>query len=535
MAGDKAKRLAMNLSELDEDNDKFIKNNKDFTTKTNLQEACLKTTFVDKTEKPEGPILWATSKPTSSSTNPNQKCHMPVTVVLIKATIPKGNTDGTDMNNLPVETFIPRILTGEWSIGNMFYSNSNPDKPNKGIYLACPTNVYDYPDYWMHVPSNIRNAVPTFTQKYVNKHSTSFKKLKTEHVTVSFYSFKCNLLIDDTDDANDHVEEVHGVKGGPTRLKPFQEVAVNENLQFEIKKLGEIENYGDDKKLEMLRGLYINCQSRAVISKTNDKSEAFLIEARSQEFMRELTKACPEIFFGRVEKYIREKVDKDVTEAFTCKWTVIEEAILSAVGREHNITKIDKFIDKDGTDFHGYPLDILFSHIDAYVNQVYGTNNIVFQDDKHRTISLFAFTTNWKYILIMRLVRSLPSTFSNIKEHIRQEVADILTDISKLVDISTFSESLKTFFRTNGQLQQFTTVVVTAPNKKSLSANSAGVEGKSKTEDPVKWKEYIDKYEKVKVDHKIESAFKKGLVEQLSKLCNENNKTTEIGSLPEFK
>ena len=57
MAGDKAKRLAMNLSELDEDNDKFIKNNKDFTTKTNLQDACLKTTFVDKTEKPEGPIL----------------------------------------------------------------------------------------------------------------------------------------------------------------------------------------------------------------------------------------------------------------------------------------------------------------------------------------------------------------------------------------------------------------------------------------------------------------------------------------------
>ena len=417
----------------------------------------------------------------------------------------------------------------------MFYSNTNPDKPNKGIYLASPTNVYDFPEYWMHVPSNIRNAVPTFTQKYVNKHSTNFKKLKKEHVKVSFYSFKCNLLIDDTDDANDHVEEVHGVKGGPTRLKPFQEIPVNENLNFEIKKLGDIENYGDDKKLEMLRGLYINCQSRGVISKTNDKQEAFLNEARSQEFMGELTKACPEIFFGRVEKYIRKKVDKDVTEAFSCKWTVIEEAILSAVGREHNITKVDKFIDKDGTDFHGYPLDILFSHIDAYVNKVYGTSNIVFQDDKHRTISLFAFTTNWKYILIMRLVRSLPSTFSGIKEHIRQEVADILTDITKLVDITTFSESLKTFFKTTGQLQQFTTAVVTTPNKKNVSANSAGVEGKAKTVDPEKLKVYNDKYDSFKVDFKIESAFKKELIEHFSKLCNESNKTTEVGSLPEFK
>ena len=84
--------------------------------------------------------------------------------------------------------------------------------------------------------------------------------------------------IDDTDDTNDHFEDVHGVKGGPTRLKPFQEIAVNENLQFEIQKMGDIENFGDDKKLEILRGLYINCQSRAVINKTNDKSEAFLNE-----------------------------------------------------------------------------------------------------------------------------------------------------------------------------------------------------------------------------------------------------------------
>ena len=535
MAGEKAKRQAMNLSELDEDNDKFIKNNKDFVTKIKLQDACLKTTFVEKTEKPEGPALWATSKPPASASNPNKKCHMQVTVVLIKATIPNGNTDGTDKSDLPVETFLPRNLAGEWSIENMFYSNSNPDKPNKGIYIACPTNVYDYADYWMHVPSNIRNAVPTFTQKYVVKHSAKYKDLKTEHITVSFYSFKCNLAIDDSDDATEHVEDVHGVKGGPTRLKPFQEIAVNENLQLEIKKLGDIENFGEAKKLEMLRGLYINCQSRAVISKTNDKSEAFLNEARSQEFMRELTKACPEIFFGRVEKYIREKVKKDVTEAFTCKWTVIEEAILSAVGREHNITKIDKFIDKDGTDFHGYPLDILFSHIDAYVDQVFGTNNTAFQDDKFRTISLFAFTTNWKYILITRLVRSLPSTFSSIKEHIRQEVADILTDITKLVEISTFAENLKTFFRTNGHLQQFTTVVVAPPNKKSLSANNAGVEDKSKGVDPAKKKEFDEKFKKWQVDHKVEASFKKGMIDNLSKLCNETNKTSEIGSLPEFK
>ena len=125
--------------------------------------------------------------------------------------------------------------------------------------------------------------------------------------------------------------------------------------------MGDIENFGDDKKLETVRSLFVYCQSRDVVSKTNDKSEAFLKEERSKEFMVSLSKSCSDIFFSRVEEHIRDKIKKDVTESFSCKWTLIEDAILNAVGREHNITKVDSFIDKDGTDFYGYPLDILFS------------------------------------------------------------------------------------------------------------------------------------------------------------------------------
>ena len=132
------------------------------------------------------------------------------------------------------------------------------------------------------------------------KHIATQKKLKNEHISVTFFSFKCNLGLDDDNDTTVHFEEVHGVVGGPTRLTRLQEVSVNEHLPFEIKKLGDIENYGDDKRLEIIRGLYIHCQSRAVISKTNDKSEAFLREARSKEFMSELDKACPALFFSRV-------------------------------------------------------------------------------------------------------------------------------------------------------------------------------------------------------------------------------------------
>ena len=112
----------------------------------------------------------------------------------------------------------------------------------------------------------------------------------------------------------------------------------------------------------------------------------------------------------------------------------------------------------------------------------------------------------------MRLVRALPGTFSSIKEHIRQEVADIISDIKLLKDIPDFSDALKTHFKNNGHLQLFTTTIVPPPNKKNLSANKTGIEDKSKEEDKKKQKEFKDNFEKWKVDPKIENDFKKGMI-----------------------
>ena len=197
MADQKALIQAMGLSELDTDNDTFIKHGKDFPTRKKLQGLVLKSTIPD--SKPDGPQLWATEKTPVTAAGQTVKCHMQVTVVSISATIPRGNTDGSDIDDIPKENFLPRELASEWSLEKLFYSNSNPEKPHKGIFIAAPTNVYDYSDYWRHVPSNIRNAVPTFTQKFLNKYSTRYTTLRAEHISVSFISFKCNLPLDDND------------------------------------------------------------------------------------------------------------------------------------------------------------------------------------------------------------------------------------------------------------------------------------------------------------------------------------------------
>ena len=121
----------MGLSELDTDNDKFIKNGKDQPTRKKLQALVLKSTITD--NKPDGPQLWATEKATATSAGQIPKCHMQVTVVSISATVPGGNEDGTDINDIPKEYILPKDLAGEWSIEKLFYSNSNPEKPHKGI------------------------------------------------------------------------------------------------------------------------------------------------------------------------------------------------------------------------------------------------------------------------------------------------------------------------------------------------------------------------------------------------------------------
>ena len=316
-------RKAMGLSDLDTNNDKIVGMRAgDIATRNTLQTEVLKNNIW---EKPEGPKLWATEKAVVTAAGPSLKCHMGVTVVSVSATVPRGNTDGSDINDIPKEYFVPRELAGEWSIEKLFYVNSNPSKPHKGENIAAPPSHYGFDDYWKYVPSKIRNAIPTFIQKFLEKYAGGYAPgvLKAEHVSVTFATFKCNFTLGDSDDIEDHFEDTHGIKGGPTKLNPFLEVTVNAQLPFEIPKLGDIENFGDDKKLETVRGLYVYCQSRDVVSKTNDKSEAFLKEERSKEFMVSLSGACSEVFFSRVEEHIRDKIKKDVTGSFSCKWTII--------------------------------------------------------------------------------------------------------------------------------------------------------------------------------------------------------------------
>ena len=123
----------MGLSDLDSANDIIVKQKAaDCTTRKKLQSLVLKTTIAD---KPEGPALWATDK-TVVTEGVINKCNIQVTVANVSAVVPNGNTDGTDITDIPKESFIPISLSGEWSIEQLFYTNT---KPVSYTHLTLPT------------------------------------------------------------------------------------------------------------------------------------------------------------------------------------------------------------------------------------------------------------------------------------------------------------------------------------------------------------------------------------------------------------
>ena len=106
----------------------------------------------------------------------------------------------------------------------------------------------------------------------------------------------------------------------------------------------------------------------------------------------------------------------DVDESFQCKWRRIEKALYSAIGHEHNVTRLYNFIDKNGSDFHSSPLELLIDQVEDHVNAVVGKDTTAHIDNKHRTVSDFAFATKWKYILIMQIMRPVSGDFKvNLK------------------------------------------------------------------------------------------------------------------------
>jgi hypothetical protein len=170
-------------------------------------------------------------------------------------------------------------------------------------------------------------------------------------------------------------------------MTPVQRIEVDTKLEFKLPELLDIEIYGPDKISTRSHSHYTRSVARNVVTKTNNKSTADLIECRSQDFMREMGKSAPVNFFSRFNMHLYEEINTDVEADFTCKWYIIEQSLYKAMSKEQNTLRLANFYDKDYEQFHSKPLELLINEVDIFVDTTLGKSLTLHTDTKGRVLS----------------------------------------------------------------------------------------------------------------------------------------------------
>jgi hypothetical protein len=371
-------------------------------------------------------------------------------------------------------------------------------KSTSGEEYYC---VDDYNDY---VPEEVINAEEKYKTLYFDKYKQDNATLTIAMIQVIYINFKCNKQIFEQDQIKKHLKDVHGAR--IAIMKPIQEINVDKKLEFSLPDIMDIELAGPDSKRLKINSIFTRSVKSAVVTKTNNKKTADLMEDQSQVFMVELGKSTPTKFFSRFEMYLRMALEgEDIRSDFTCKWWVIEKALFKAISKEQNTIRYAHFLEKDYTQFHSLPMEILINSVDAHVYGVLGKSMKVFTDAKQRTLCNYIYSIKKKHELIFDIARHLGDNFKVIRQYISEKCTTMHDDTEKILDISELQEDFKKVFEDKGVLTQYTSENIPAPKKGTLSVSETKIKNDGKklnpADRPVATKEQI---REINVDKSLE-------------------------------
>ena len=112
--------------------------------------------------------------------------------------------------------------------------------------------------------------------------------------------------------------------------------------------------------------------------------------------------------------------------------------------------------------------------IDVHVDKTLGCSEETFTDAKGRAHSMLTHRLMIKYFIIFQVAENLPREVKIMKNYICQAASDILTDVTKLMDVSDFMTNLSEEFTKRGILSDYKTFPIPA-SKKKLAVNGAEV------------------------------------------------------------
>ena len=213
----------------------------------------------------------------------NTKCNVGICIINISAAVPGEGTTCAP-KDLPGQSYLCKEEMGVWS-KKYLTSSAGPTKYNQHLKQASDMERYSIEDYCNYVPNVVWDAVNTYKNLYLAKYIGQNSTLDITMMQHTFSSFKCGYVMDKEGIIDQHLRQVHGIKGIQA-LTPAQEIVVDTAKPFDCTDLLDLEISGPNKRANKLLSLFNRAVSSKVISNTTNRKNADLFGHRSQEFLK---------------------------------------------------------------------------------------------------------------------------------------------------------------------------------------------------------------------------------------------------------
>ena len=150
-----------------------------------------------------------------------------------------------------------------------------------------------------------------------------------------------------------------------------------QDTAFTCPDLKNVEDVGTEEKGLAVDAVYNMSVAKGVFKTLNNqRSTADICKTRSQEFLRELKKACQTNFYGRFYMKLGRTLrasGQNISGDFTVKWQIVENCLYGAVSDVEGVTRMDNFLNLNYTKFTGATLELLVYDVDREVDAFQGT------------------------------------------------------------------------------------------------------------------------------------------------------------------
>ena len=144
------------------------------------------------------------------------RCNAGIHICKVNAIVTAGGVGGVDLT-LADEFFLCKKESGEWSKKYLTSADGNHPK-NSHLKNTSKSDNYSVETYNDYVPEQVLSSLNKYMTLYFNKYKPGNQLLTMGMIQFTFINFKCDLLMDEDDQIDYHLKDVHAI-GGISALK----------------------------------------------------------------------------------------------------------------------------------------------------------------------------------------------------------------------------------------------------------------------------------------------------------------------------